>query len=223
MEPINTVARRRRLSLAHRRRIAEASLARAVGDSVGGSGLLQTKLTAPRLADESTLLVRSDLLAGIRNATAARLVVVCAPAGYGKSTLVAQAASGGDRRLAWLSLDERDNEPGRFVAYVAGALQRANPALGDRSAGERASRGAGVAESVITAILNDLARSPDAMTLVVDDYHRIDNPAVHQLMDNLVRFMPPQLRLVLISRMDPPLALARLRVRGELLKSGPMT
>jgi LuxR family maltose regulon positive regulatory protein len=179
--------------------------------------LLQTKLTAPRVADVAGLLVRPRLIERLQAAERVRLVLVCAPAGYGKTTLVSQAVAPDEGRVAWLSLDERDNDPGRFVAYLVGAVRRVNPAVGDAAAPEQGSLG-GSSWDVLESMLNALARSAGTIRLVVDDYRRIQDPVVHNLMDYLVAFLPPQLRLIVTSRVDPPLPLARLRAGGDLLE-----
>jgi LuxR family maltose regulon positive regulatory protein len=180
--------------------------------------LLLTKLTAPTSADATGLLIRPRLIERLRTANQARLILVCAPAGYGKTTLVSQAAAADDGRLAWFSLDERDNDPGRFVAYLVGAILRLDPAIGDAIPRADDSAGSGSSWDVLEAVLNALANSADMTRLIIDDYHRIQNPVVHQLMNYVVEFAPPQLRLIVTSRVDPPLALARLRASGDLLE-----
>ncbi len=194
----------------------ETSTFTPVGAESYGAPLLLTKLTAPRLPDPSGLLVRSGLIGRILDADRTRLTVVCASAGYGKTILVAQAVSQGDRLCAWLSLDDRDNDPSRFVAYLIGALRRVHPTVGQSL--HQAEPGQNSTWAALESALNDLAMSETAVTLVLDDYHRIHAPVVHQMTTYLIEFMPPQLRVILTSRVDPPLPLARLRARGELLE-----
>lgn len=185
--------------------------------AVGGRlALLQTKLAPPIHATGLTPLVRARLLTKIREAAPARVIVVSAPAGYGKTTLAAQlaAAAGG----AWLSLDQRDNDPERFIAYLVGTLVQAGVTTG-AAISQRlrlvADDGIWV---ILEQLLNDLDPAGEPITLILDDYHRIENAEVHQLVGYLIEFMPSTLRLLLISRTPPPLALARLRAEGALLE-----
>ena len=184
--------------------------------------LLQTKLYAPRaargLVDRPRL---SDLLRDrFGGATGPSLLLVSAPAGFGKSTLLAQALVGGSRRLvAWLSLDAGDNDPATFWTYVLAALRTAAPDLGGSAQVLLESPGgAAPIATVLTSLLNDLAGSDNEVALVLDDYHVIHTPEIHEAMTFLVDHLPAQLRLVIATRSDPALPLARLRARGELLE-----
>ncbi len=179
--------------------------------------LLQTKLNPPRSAQFARLLKRDRLMDAFRRALEERLVVVSAPAGYGKTTLVLQALddAGSNRVIAWYSIDERDNDPVRFVAYLVGTLHR-SLSTPDRVALTTVPLGDGSLEADLEHILNLVAQSERHIVLVIDDYHRISNPIIHGLMDYLIEFMPIGLRLVIVARFDPPLPLARWRSRGEL-------
>jgi LuxR family maltose regulon positive regulatory protein len=144
-------------------------------------------------------------------------VLVCAPAGFGKTALLAGWARGGGRLVAWLGLDGGDSDPARFWRYVVAALDQTRPGLAGRVA-----RGgpppSGSLEGQVAALINELATDPgpDEVLLVLDDYHLLDSGPVHELVAFLLENLPPRLRVVLSGRADPPLPLARLRARGQL-------
>ena len=144
------------------------------------------------------------------------LVLVCAPAGYGKTVLLADWARRGQRPVAWLSLDAGDNDPARFWRHAVAALDRACPGIGERVGPLLGPPAPPSFEALVTALINELAAGPgtDEVLLVLDDYHLIDSQPVHASVGFLLEHRPPGLRLVLTSRSDPPLALARLRARG---------
>jgi LuxR family maltose regulon positive regulatory protein len=150
------------------------------------------------------------------------VLVVSAPAGFGKSTLLAQSLLDDSRpgrpSVAWLSLDPGDSEPSSFWAYVLAALRTAAPEVGASAQGLLDSPGATPANAVLTSLVNDLAVSAEDVVLVLDDYHVIQTPDIHEAMSFLIDHSPPQLRLVIATRSDPPLPLARLRARGQLVE-----
>ena len=141
-------------------------------------------------------------------------VLVCAPAGSGKTALLADWARGDGRPVAWLGLDGGDSDPARFWRYVMAALDRARPGL----AGRVGPLLPGSFEGLVTALINELAADPgpDEALLVLDDYHLIDSGSVHESVAFLLENLPPSLRVVVSGRADPPLPLARLRGRGQL-------
>jgi LuxR family maltose regulon positive regulatory protein len=142
------------------------------------------------------------------------LTLVCAPAGFGKTSLLADWARQRRRPVAWLSLDDGDNDPVRFWRYVAAALDAAGVAgrLAPMLAGPQPAP-PGV---VVTALVNELVARDDEIALVLDDYHLVQASPVHDGLAWLLERLPPGLRPVVASRADPPLALARLRARGQL-------
>ena len=146
-----------------------------------------------------------------------RLTVVVAPAGWGKTSLLSGWAAdpAEERRIAWVSLDETDDEPGRFWSYVLTALH-AGGAVSE--APLRALGAAQVApvELALPMLLNELAAAAGRYVLVLDDFHTLRDPRIHESVEFLLSYLPPALRLVLAGRSDPPLPLARLRARGEL-------
>jgi LuxR family maltose regulon positive regulatory protein len=149
--------------------------------------------------------------------TAAKLTVVAAPAGWGKTSLLSRWAAGAsaDRAVAWVSLDESDDEPVRFFSYVLTALRQVSDDIGPAALDALAS-GDGPMAQALPLLLNELAAASARHVLVLDDYHVITNADVHDGMEFLLSYLPSTLRIVLAGRADPPFALARMRVRGEL-------
>jgi LuxR family maltose regulon positive regulatory protein len=176
--------------------------------------LLATKLHIP--PSRPDFLTRPGLLQRLTQATARELTLVCAPAGFGKTTLLAGWARASRRPVAWLSLDAGDSDPARFWRYVAAALDRARPGLGQQVARLLHGVQQPPLEAVVTAIVNHLAATPDEVVLVLDDYHLVEGPPVHDSLTVLLERLPAGLRLVMASRADPPLPVARLRGRGQL-------
>ncbi|MBU0495132.1 MAG: LuxR C-terminal-related transcriptional regulator [Chloroflexi bacterium] len=199
--------------------------------------LLATKLYVPPLRSESVPRPRllDRLEAGLRRAPG--VVLVSAPAGYGKTTLLSEwhaSPRGRDVPLAWVLLDEQDNDPVRFWSYVLAALEKVHPGIGggartllqalpspDAAAVRDESR---ALQGMLTALVNDLVSAPagDALArplvLALDDYHTIHNPAIHDALAFFLDYLPPALHVVLLTRADPPLPLARLRARDQLLE-----
>ncbi|HEX6451296.1 MAG TPA: LuxR C-terminal-related transcriptional regulator [Trebonia sp.] len=191
--------------------------------SVSGSGqdsgpdvLLATKLHVPR--PQPGFVARPRLTRRLDEGLAGRLILVCAPAGSGKTSLLAAWASGGTGPVAWLSLDEGDNDPARFWRHVAAALERVSPGIGGRAGPLLGPPPPRSFEGVVTALINELAGQPAAgqALLVLDDYHLVSSQPVHASVTFLLEHLPPGLRVVLATRSDPPLRLAWLRARREL-------
>ena len=180
--------------------------------------LLATKLHVPRRGRGHVVRPRLDaLLESGRDAT---LTLVSAPAGFGKTTLISEwLARGGAHAgsVAWLSIDRRDNDPAMFWTYVVEALRMVAPAVGG-SALTLLQSSRAPAEAVLATLINDVDAIPDEIVLVLDDYHLIDMQAVHDSVSFLLEHLPRQLRLVIVGRADPPLPVARLRSRGELVE-----
>jgi LuxR family maltose regulon positive regulatory protein len=179
---------------------------------------LTTKLFIP--ATQPELVPRSRLLVQLDGAVAAGrgLILLAAPPGFGKTTLLAEwlARHRQDLPAAWLSLDEDDNDPARFLSYIVAALRQVQPTLGrDLPAEQLAS---GVLKPLLAGLINDLADLPQRFVLVLDDYHLIHDPQLHEALGFLLEHRPPPLHLVISTRADPALPLARLRARGQLLE-----
>ena len=186
----------------------------------GRDVLLATKLHMPGSRPD---LVPRPRLAGLLDEGLARgLVLVCAPAGYGKTVLLADWARRGGHRAGWLSLDAGDNDPARFWRHAVAALDRARPGIAGRVAPLLSASSGPPAASwfggLVTALINELAAGPDAgeVLLVLDDYHVIGSRPVHESLAFLLEHRPPGICVVLASRSDPPLPLARLRGSGQL-------
>ncbi|HZD71992.1 MAG TPA: tetratricopeptide repeat protein, partial [Actinomycetes bacterium] len=176
--------------------------------------LLATKLYVP--GPQPGLVARPRLVERLEEGLVRGLVLVCAPAGFGKSSLLADWARRGGRPVAWLSLDQGDNDPARFWRHVVAALDRARPGLAEQVASLLGPPAPRSFEGLVTALINQLAAQPGEVVLVLDDYHLVEAQVVHALLGFLLEHRPPGLRLVLASRADPPLGLARLRARGQL-------
>ena len=157
---------------------------------------------------------RPRLLAQLDEGVARGLVSVCAPAGYGKTVLLADWARRGRHPAAWLSLDAGDNDPARFWRHAVAALDRACPGTGERVAPLLGPPAPSSFEGLVMALINELAA--DEALLVLDDYHVIGSPQVHESLAFLLEHRPAGMCVVLASRSDPPLPLARLRARGQL-------
>jgi LuxR family maltose regulon positive regulatory protein len=182
-----------------------------------GDPLLLTKLSLP--SHRRLLVPRRTLSDRIGEGADRKLTLLSAPAGFGKSTLLgawAAAASAAGRPVAWLSLDSRDNDPARFWRYVLEALSSLQPATGGAAALFELPQAPPIV-TVLTAMINDFAVPAD-VTLVLDDYHLIESPAVHEAMIFVLDNLPARLHLVIATRADPPLPLSRLRARGDLLE-----
>jgi LuxR family maltose regulon positive regulatory protein len=178
----------------------------------GQDVLLATKLHVPR--PQPGFVPRPRLVETLGEGLARGRVLVCAPAGFGKTALLADWARGHGRPVAWLGLDAGDSDPVRFWRYAVAALDRARPGLAGR-VGPPPPRSS---DGLVTALINELAadRGPDEVLLVLDDYHLVDSGPVHESVAFLLENLPPGLRMVVSSRADPPLPLARLRARGQL-------
>ena len=176
--------------------------------------LLATKLHLPRT--RPGFVVRPRLTDRLAGAGEGELVLVCAPAGFGKTALVADWARHGELPVAWLSLDEADNDPARFWRHAAAALDTVCPGVAERVAGVLGPPPPPAWEGLVTALVNELAGVAEEVVLVLDDYHLIQAPQVHASVGFLLEHLPASLRLVLASRADPPLPLARLRASGQL-------
>jgi LuxR family maltose regulon positive regulatory protein len=177
---------------------------------------LHVPVERDRRIDRTTLV--DTLFAG----DSRKVTLLSAPAGWGKTTLLAQWVGGGGnagegQRFAWLSLDSSDNDPMWFWTYVLCALQEASPGVGSRAL-ELLDMGANTVRAVLPTLMNELAVVADRIVLILDDYHLVNNPDVHEQMTLFISHMPANLRLVLATRSDPLLPLARLRATGELLE-----
>ncbi len=178
--------------------------------------VLATKLYIP--PSRRSVVLRPRLVERLNEGLAAgnKLTLVSAPAGSGKTTLIGEWVAGCGRAAAWLSLDEGDSDPSRFLTYLIAALQAVAPGIGDGVLTVLSSPQPPPLESTLTALLNDISAIPSDVVLVLDDYHVLDARPVDEALAFLVEHLPPQLHLVIATREDPALPLARLRARGQL-------
>ena len=178
--------------------------------------LLATKLHMP--APRPGLVPRPRLAEQLDEGLTRGVILVCAPAGYGKTVVLADWARRGEHPAGWLSLDAGDNDPARFWRHAVAALDRVRPGVGDRVAPLLGPPTPSSFQGVVTALINELAGQPDAdeALLVLDDYHVIGSQLVHDSLGFLVQHRPDAICVVLASRNDPPLGLARLRALGQL-------
>ena len=178
--------------------------------------LLSTKLFIPSTRPE--LVSRPHLIARLNeglNRTPG-MTLISAPAGFGKTTLVSEWLANCKLPAGWVSLDEGDNDPSRFLTYLVAALQTVAPTIGDEVAGVLRAPQPPPVESILTTLLNEIADNPDQFILVLDDYQMIDAPPVDSALSFLLEHLPPQMHLVITTREDPDLPLARLRARAQL-------
>ncbi len=178
--------------------------------------LLSTKLYIPPL--RSDIISRPQLTGRLTAGSRGKLILVCAPAGYGKTTLVADWLKEIDNPVTWISLDESDNDPRRFLIYLIAALQQINQGVGQAAKAMLGSPQPPPDEVLVTALVNEITTVPEPFFLVLDDYHFIQAPSIHQLIAALLERQPPQMHLILITRQDPLLPLARLRASGQMLE-----
>ena len=179
-----------------------------------GITLLEAKIRAPRR--RQGILPRARLGGRVDREALPAVVLVSAPAGFGKTTFLVEWLGSGPAP-AWLSLDRRDSDPTVFWTYVIGALQKVAPEVGAEALAALQST-PGALEAVISSLANDVGGLDHDVALVLDDYHMIEALAVHESMLFLLEHLPEQLHLIVASRTDPPWPLAGLRARGELVE-----
>jgi LuxR family maltose regulon positive regulatory protein len=176
--------------------------------------LLQTKLYTPPIRPE--IVARPRLIDQLDTGFHRTLTLVSAPAGSGKTTLLSRWMRQSQAPAAWLSLDTDDNDAARFWSYLVAALQILDPDLGRETLQLLHAPQQPSARAILTLLLNDLGAIPGRAILVLDDYHLISNPAIHEGITFLLEHLPPTLHVVIAARADPPLPTHRLRARGQM-------
>jgi LuxR family transcriptional regulator, maltose regulon positive regulatory protein len=181
------------------------------------SPLVETKFHLPK--PRRSLVARPRLSGRLSRGAESRMTLISAPAGFGKTTLLAEwlAATPTERSVAWLSLEESDSQPASYWTYLITALQAVVPGVGSSALPLLQSAQPPI-ETVLTTVLNELGAVPNDLYLVLDDYHLVDVPDIEAGMTFLLEHLPPQAHLVVSTRADPALPLARLRARGELVE-----
>jgi LuxR family maltose regulon positive regulatory protein len=205
-----------------------SSMVDSPGHTVAGNPLLETKLYIPKW--RPGLVSRPRLIERMHQGIERKLTLISAPAGFGKTTLLAEwlaATPVSERDAGWVSLDQSDNDPAFFWAYFITALRKVRSDVGESALALLHSPQPPPIESVLTTLINDINAIPSAgsghpstssghrFALILDDYHVIDSQSIHSAIAFLLDHLPPQMHLVIASRSDPPLPLARLRARGE--------
>ncbi|MFQ5932145.1 MAG: hypothetical protein ACE5MM_07040, partial [Nitrospiraceae bacterium] len=176
--------------------------------------ILTTKLYIPPARSE--LVSRPRLIDRLSEGLTRKLILISAPAGFGKTTLLGEWVGHNELPVAWVSLDERDNDPTRFLMYVVSALQTIDADIGAGALSLLESSQPRPAELILTSLINEVAETAQEFILVLDDSHLIEGRPIHEALTFLLEHLPPQMHLAIASRADPPLPLAHLRGRGEL-------
>jgi ATP/maltotriose-dependent transcriptional regulator MalT len=180
------------------------------------SPLLKTKLHIP--PSRQNLVARPRLIDRLNDGLTRPLTLLSAPPGFGKTTLIAAWLEHQSLPVAWLSLDDGDNDLARFMMYLVAALETVQADVGRHALNRLHARRTPSLESVMTLLINDIAALPQGFVLVLDDYHLIELQAIHQAMAFLLDRFPPPMHLVIATRADPPLPLARLRARDQIVE-----
>jgi len=176
--------------------------------------ILATKLYIPPARPR--VVLRSRLIERLNEGLHGKLTLISAPAGYGKTTLLSEWIPQSKRCVTWVSLDDGDNDPLRFWAYFIAALQMLDAEIGRNALALMRTPSLPPIEAILTILLNEIAAFPDDFALVLDDYHAIDAKPIDAALTFLLEHLPRQMHLVITTREDPNLPLARLRARDQL-------
>jgi LuxR family transcriptional regulator, maltose regulon positive regulatory protein len=178
--------------------------------------IITTKLFKP--SPPPNLVSRPRLLHHLESGATGKLTLISAQAGFGKTTLLSEWINQCNKPVCWLSLDEWDNNPHRFIKYFIFALQRLNSAFGENALLELQSSQPLQTEIILTHLINEIIATAEPFVFVMDDYHVITDPEIQQMLLFLLDHMPSQMHLIISSRSDPPWPRSRLKVRDEILE-----
>ena len=181
-----------------------------------GPVLVATKLHVPTL--RAGLVSRGELVGRLAGADERKLVLVCAPAGWGKTSVLSQWHSAEPGAFAWVSLDPGDDDRVRFWSYVIGAVRTVMPEAGEAALAALPNAAGDLAGAVLPSLINELAAAARRLVLVLDDYHCVRNESIHASVAFLLRHLPPNVQLAIATRADPPLPLGSMRAAGEVLE-----
>ncbi|RPI83617.1 MAG: helix-turn-helix transcriptional regulator, partial [Chloroflexi bacterium] len=178
--------------------------------------LLSTKLFIPH--PRPNLVSRPRLTERLHSGAERKLTLIAAPAGFGKTTLLSEWTQQNPQNIAWISIDKNDKDPNMFWTYFITSLQHIYPQLGDKPLTLLHSSQAPPITSILTALINEISAIPEDITVVIDDYYLIDFQPIHDALSFLIDHLPSNLHLVITTRSDPPLPLARLRAHHQLVE-----
>lgn len=187
-------------------------------DHYQNSPLIATKLHVPKYG--SDLLLRHHVVEEIDGVGTASLILICAPAGFGKTTAVSQWTQSAGKPTGWISLDESDNDPARFWRYFVKALAMVQAEENKESSSLHHSLHTTSTEMVLSVLLEEISKSRSDFYLVLDDYHLIKEPSIHEGLQSLIQHASHYMHVILITREEPPFSLHRLRVRNQLKQIG---
>ncbi|MFC2125007.1 adenylate/guanylate cyclase domain-containing protein [Bacteroidota bacterium] len=179
-----------------------------------GTPILATKLFMP--PPRPNIIHRSRLINRLNEGLHGKLTLISAPPGFGKTTLVSEWVADCNQPTTWVSLDEGDNDPIRFITYLNAAIRKIAGSIGEGVSILLQSSQSPPIESILTSLVNEFTSVQEEFTLILDDYHVIDTKSVDDALTFILDHMPPQMHLVITTREDPNLPLPRLRVRGQL-------
>jgi LuxR family transcriptional regulator, maltose regulon positive regulatory protein len=176
--------------------------------------LLRTKIFIPR--PRKNLVARSHLVNFLNEGLDKKLTLISAPAGFGKTTVLSEWIPQSPRCVTWLSVDGDDNDPARFWAYFIASLQNLSSQLGENALALLQSTPSFPLTSALSVLINDIVAFQDTFAIVLDDYHLIDSQPIHESLTFLMDHLPANMHLIMTTRVDPPLPIARMRARDTL-------
>lgn len=178
------------------------------------TSILRTKLYPPPLRPDG--VSRLHLVERFKRHQHGKITVIAAPAGFGKSTLASEFVKHSRQAVSWLSLDEGDRDPARFLIYLIASLQTIFPAMGTNLLTQLQGAQSPPPQTILSSLLNEMSSHSDGGIVILDDYHVLDSLVIDDLLNFLLDYLPPQYHIVVVTREDPNLPLARLRARGQL-------